>query len=76
MLTATGLAARIAINAAVGLIVVSILAFFEEIGWRAWLLSRLASRTGVRRALWLAAIIFAIFHIPFALSGIHHHGGF
>jgi hypothetical protein len=36
-LTATGLLGRLAINAVVGLIIVSILAFFEEVGWRAWL---------------------------------------
>src|SRR5689334_20345900 len=41
VLTPGGLAARIALNAIVGMIVVSGLALFEEVGWRAWLLPRL-----------------------------------
>src|SRR5215831_16031283 len=41
VLTPAGLAGRIALNAIAGVIVVSILALFEEIGWRGWLLTRL-----------------------------------
>jgi membrane protease YdiL (CAAX protease family) len=37
-LTIQGLVIRIVLNAVVGLIVVSFLALFEEVGWRAWLL--------------------------------------
>src|SRR5690348_2201608 len=39
-LTAGALAVRIAMNAVFGVAAVSGLAFFEEIGWRAWLLPR------------------------------------
>jgi membrane protease YdiL (CAAX protease family) len=46
-LTLPGLIAHIAINAGVGL-VVSALAIFEEVGWRAWLLPRLVSTMGPR----------------------------
>jgi len=74
-LTAQGLVGHMLINAVVGLAVVSFLAFFEEIGWRAWLLPRLRDRVGARRAVVLTAIIWALWHVPFALSGIQHIDG-
>lgn len=74
-LTLQGLAARIALNASVGLVVASFLSFFEEIGWRAWLLPRLNDRIGARRAVVLTAIIWALWHVPFQLSGIQHIDG-
>jgi membrane protease YdiL (CAAX protease family) len=74
-LTASGLVGHILINAVVGLAVVSFLAFFEEIGWRAWLLPRLRDRVGARRAVVLTAIVWALWHVPFALSGIQHIDG-
>src|SRR5262249_38109112 len=40
VLSAAELVGRIALNASLGLAVVSLLAFFEEVGWRAWLLPR------------------------------------
>jgi uncharacterized protein len=64
--------ARLAINALAGLILVSFLAFFEEIGWRAFMLPRLAARLGVRRAAVASAIIWALWHVPYALSGIQY----
>jgi uncharacterized protein len=75
VLTTAGLVSRLAVNAAVGLVVVSVLALFEEVGWRAWLLPRLSARVGARRAVILAALIWAFWHTPFALSGIHHLDG-
>src|SRR5262249_2189336 len=45
------LAGRVLANAAVGLILVSSLTLFEEIGWRAWLLPRMVSQIGSRRAI-------------------------
>lgn len=59
-------------NAIFGLLVVSFLAFFEEIGWRAFLLPRLANRFGMRWAAVLGAAIWALWHIPYSLSGILH----
>lgn len=75
VLTTGGLAARVAINAIVGLIIVSILAFFEEVGWRGWLLSRLADDVGARRGVVVCSVIWAFWHTPYALSGIHHLDG-
>ncbi|MDT9598125.1 CPBP family intramembrane glutamic endopeptidase [Sphingosinicella rhizophila] len=70
-LTPLGLAGRLALNAAIGLVAVTLLAFFEEIGWRAWLLPRLAERLGWRRAIMATAALWAVWHTPFALSGVH-----
>jgi membrane protease YdiL (CAAX protease family) len=75
VLTIQGLAAHIVLNAVFGLAVVSVLAVFEEIGWRAWLLPRLADRIGARRAVVVTSIIWALWHVPFQLSGIQHIDG-
>jgi uncharacterized protein len=69
-LTTSGLAIRLVMNAIVGLVVVSVLAFFEEIGWRAWMLPRLVTRFGERNAVIASAVIWAAWHVPYALSGI------
>lgn len=74
-LTGYGLAGRIAVNAVVGLMVVSFLAFFEEIGWRGWLQPRLASRMGARKAVIVTAVVWALWHVPFDLSGVQHIDG-
>ena len=74
-LTIQGLVAHIVLNAVVGLIVVSSLAFFEEVGWRAWLLPRLVDRIGARRAVVATSIIWALWHVPFQLSGIQYVEG-
>jgi CAAX protease family protein len=75
VLTPTGLVARMATNIVLGLAANSTLAAFEEIGWRAWMLPRLMERMSVRRALTVSAIIWAFWHTPFALGGIHHLPG-
>jgi membrane protease YdiL (CAAX protease family) len=74
-LTIQGLVAHVVLNAVVGLIVVSSLAFFEEIGWRAWLLPRLVDRIGARRAVVASSVIWALWHVPFQLSGIQYIDG-
>jgi uncharacterized protein len=74
-LTIQGLVAHIALNALVGLTIVSGMAFFEEIGWRAWLLPRFTARFGTRRAILVTAIIWALWHVPFELAGILHING-
>lgn len=75
VMTPMGLAGRVALNAAVGVVVVSIMAIFEEIGWRAWLQPRLQVRMGARRAVLLTSAIWAAWHIPFQLSGVQHVDG-
>lgn len=75
VMTPTGLAGRVALNATVGVVVVSVMAIFEEIGWRAWLLPRLQARMGARRAVLITSAIWAAWHIPFQLSGVQHVDG-
>ncbi len=74
-LTLPELAAHIALKAVVGLLVVSALAVFEEIGWRAWLLPRLVARMGARRGIVITSVVWALWHVPFQLSGIQHIDG-
>jgi membrane protease YdiL (CAAX protease family) len=74
-LSPAGLVARIVLNAIFGVAVVSFLAFFEEIGWRAWLLPRLVDRTEARRAVVITSVIWALWHVPFQLSGIQYIAG-
>jgi membrane protease YdiL (CAAX protease family) len=66
---------RIALNAGIGLVVVSVLAFFEEVGWRAWLLPRLTKRLGVAQAILATSVVWALWHVPFTLSGIQYIEG-
>jgi membrane protease YdiL (CAAX protease family) len=75
ILTPAGLAERIALNAIAGLIVVSALALFEEVGWRGWLLPRLIDRMTKSRAVMVTSVVWAIWHVPYALAGIQHLDG-
>ncbi|HET9703621.1 MAG TPA: CPBP family intramembrane glutamic endopeptidase [Vicinamibacterales bacterium] len=75
VLTAQGLVFRMLVNAAVGVVVVSALALFEEIGWRGWLLPQLMRRMSARRAVVAASMIWALWHVPFGLSGVQHIDG-
>ena len=75
VLTRAGLAARIALNAIVGMIVVSTLALFEEVGWRGWLLPRLIDRMSNRRAVVITSLVWAVWHVPYAVAGIQHLDG-
>jgi len=74
-LSLPGLMFRIFINALIGLITISVLAFFEEIAWRVWLLPRLINKFNVQKGLVLSAIIFAVWHLPYDLSDIHYLQG-
>jgi membrane protease YdiL (CAAX protease family) len=69
-LTLSRLVFRILINAITGVIIVSLLAYLEEIGWRAWMLPRLIKEFNVRKGVLLGAAIWALWHVPFMLSGI------
>jgi len=75
VLTVEGLMGRIVLNAVAGLAIVSVLTFFEEIGWRGWLLPRLRDRLGARSAVVVTAIIWALWHVPYQLSGVQHIDG-
>lgn len=75
VVTIYGLVGRIALNAVIGAAVVCVLALFEEVGWRAWLLPRLAERIGARQAVVVVALVWAGWHVPFALSGVQHIDG-
>ncbi|MEM7034999.1 MAG: CPBP family intramembrane glutamic endopeptidase [Chloroflexota bacterium] len=75
ILTRGELTNRLLLNAVVGILIVSLLAFFEEIGWRAWMLPRLTDQFGVREGVLIGSAIWAFWHIPFVLAGIHHFDG-
>jgi membrane protease YdiL (CAAX protease family) len=75
VLTPALLLVRIAVNAVAGLIVVSTLALFEEIGWRGWLLPRLTGLMSERRAVVISSVIWAVWHVPYALAGIQRLEG-
>ena len=75
VVTMQGLIGHILVNAIVALLIVSLLALFEEIGWRAWLLPRLADRIGARWSVVLTSVLWALWHVPFQLSGIQHIRG-
>ena len=64
------LPAKIARRALLGLLVVSLLAFGEEVGWRGYMQPRLTARYGTSRGVMLGAAIWAAWHVPFGLSGI------
>jgi membrane protease YdiL (CAAX protease family) len=69
-LTIGALVFRMLVNAVTGVIVVSLLAFLEEIGWRAWMLPRLIERFDVRKGVFIGALIWALWHVPFMLRGM------
>jgi len=70
-----GLASKIVINAIIGVVVVSVHAFLEEIGWRAWMLPRLINKFNVRKGVLIGALIWALWHVPFILSGVSYVEG-
>jgi membrane protease YdiL (CAAX protease family) len=47
------------------------LAFFEEIGWRAWMLPRLIQQSSVKKGIIFSAAIWAFWHMPFVLGGMN-----
>jgi membrane protease YdiL (CAAX protease family) len=75
VLTTQGLVVRMILNAVIGIIVVSAFAMFEEIGWRGWLLPQFMRRMSPRGAVVITSIVWAVWHVPFALSGIQHIDG-
>ncbi|HYZ84819.1 MAG TPA: hypothetical protein VE621_10465 [Bryobacteraceae bacterium] len=73
--TIEGLVGHIAVNALAGLVVVSFLAFFKEVGWRAWLLPRLANGMEFPARGSGHCDHWALWHVPFELAGILHIDG-
>jgi membrane protease YdiL (CAAX protease family) len=69
-LTSNELVFKIFINAITGVIIVSALAFLEEIGWRGWMLPRLIKQFNVKKGILIGSLIWALWHVPFMLSGI------
>jgi len=67
-----GLISHIFLNAIAGILFVSVLAFFEEIGWRAWLLPRLIERFDIKKGVVICSVIWALWHVPFIIGGLHH----
>lgn len=62
---------KIAIKLIVGILILSILTFGEEFGWRLFLQNYLEVEYGVVKSIVLTSFLWAIWHIPFSLSGIH-----
>jgi uncharacterized protein len=58
---------RAVLNTAIGIVVFTVVLLGEEIGWRGFLLFRLAELTSGRRAALLTGVFHAIFHLPLLL---------
>jgi membrane protease YdiL (CAAX protease family) len=70
-ITMAGLVRGLALKAAFGLLIVSIFALGEEIGWRGYMQQRLVRRYGVLKGIRLSAAVWALWHVPYAISGLH-----
>jgi membrane protease YdiL (CAAX protease family) len=73
--TAAGLACGLVLKAVVGLLLVSLFALGEEVGWRGYMQSKIVARYGVANGIVLSAAIWAVWHLPYAISGLHHISG-
>ncbi len=62
---------KITIKLFVGILILSIFTFGEEFGWRLFLQNYLEAEYGVVKSIVLTSSFWAIWHIPFSLSGIH-----
>lgn len=62
------------LNLAIGLIIGTVLALFEEIGWRGYLLPRLA-RIGAVWAMLLTGFMHGVWHLPILLGTNYYHPG-
>ena len=74
-LTRPRLVSSILQNALIGVVLVSFFAFFEEIGWRAWMLPRLMDSFDLRTAVFISALIWSLWHVPFVFGGIQQIEG-
>jgi len=71
-ITAAGLARGLALKAVLGLFIVSLFALGEEVGWRGYMQSRIVRRYGIAKGIALSAAIWAVWHLPYSISGLHH----
>src|SRR5262245_17176768 len=69
-LTLNELIFKIFINALKGVVIVSVLAFLEEVGWRGWMLPRLIKQFNVKKGILIGSLVWALWHVPFMFSGI------
>jgi membrane protease YdiL (CAAX protease family) len=67
------LAQRLLTVALIGMVPSFFLALGEELGWRGYLLQRLV-RTGWRRPVFLAGVVWAVWHLPLLLMTGYGHG--
>ena len=70
VITKRQLVYRLLQNPLIGVALVSFFAFFEVIGWRAWMLPRLLNLFDMRMGVLISAIIWSAWHIPFVFGGI------
>lgn len=74
-ITMAALARGLVLKAVVGLCIVSVFALGEEVGWRGYMQRRIVTQYGVAKGVALSAAIWAVWHVPFAISGMHHIPG-
>ena len=63
---------RMSRNAAVGIVIVTVMAFFEEVGWRAFFLRRMLVRYGALRGAIMTSFLYALWHVPYVFGGVQH----
>jgi len=74
-ITTAGLVRGLLLKALVGLVVISLFALTEEIGWRGFMQRRIIEKQGVTKGIAISAALWAAWHSPYALSGLHHIAG-
>jgi membrane protease YdiL (CAAX protease family) len=70
--TAAGLARGLALKAVLGLLIVSLFGLGEEVGWRGYMQRRVVRQHGIAKGIALTAAIWAAWHLPYSISGLHH----
>jgi membrane protease YdiL (CAAX protease family) len=72
VITVASLARGLALKAVLGLLIVSLFAFGEEVGWRGYMQRRIVRQYGIAKGIALTAAIWAVWHLPYSISGLHH----
>jgi membrane protease YdiL (CAAX protease family) len=71
-ITVGGLARGLALKAVLGLLIVSLFGLGEEVGWRGYMQRRVVRQHGIAQGIALTAAIWAAWHLPYSISGLHH----